>query len=90
MRKARHPLHLKNDTDEMKSAIAALETSGKIFTRMTEYHLKCGPYNFYPDSGRITDDRTPKMRQFGRDLFLELIDDQPRRITSLTIGSLGD
>jgi len=60
---SKHALHLSNDSDEMKEAIAALEAlmpSGVKFVRKTAHPLKSGDYNFYPNTDTLTEDDVPK------------------------------
>jgi hypothetical protein len=48
-----NPIAKPNDTDEMREAIELLTSEGVHFSRPTQYQLKIGDLNFYPDTGRI-------------------------------------
>jgi len=41
------------DSGEMRAAITWLEKQGLLVRRPTEWQLKVGPINFYPDRGTI-------------------------------------
>ena len=70
----------------MKEAITALEAiapSGVRFVRKTAHHLKSGKYNFYPDTGTVTEDDMPKLKRRRLNVFLDLI--EPNRRPSLRL-----
>ena len=80
-KKTKHPLHLPDDSDEMKEAIAALEAlapSGVKFVRKTAHQLKSRNYNFYPNTGTLTEDDMPKLKRRGLNVFLDLIEPKGR------------
>lgn len=57
MSKTVKPSRYQRDSDKMRQAIDWLETQGYSFSRPTEWQLKIGEINFYPDKGTIIRDR---------------------------------
>jgi hypothetical protein len=53
MAKIRKPLRQPTDSAKMRQAIDWLEEQGYPVSRLTEWQLKIGPINFYPDKGTI-------------------------------------
>lgn len=47
------------EDDNMMSACSWLRTRGVTFRKLTRYHLKIGPINFWPKTGTITVDGEP-------------------------------
>jgi hypothetical protein len=61
-------------TDKMKAAMERLDAEGVRYKQTTAFQLKVGPYNFYPDTGRIYADREPKSRaERGLEHFLTIV-----------------
>jgi hypothetical protein len=56
MAKIRKPLRQPMDSAKMQQAIDWLEEQGYPVSRPTEWQLKIGPFNFYPDKGTILRD----------------------------------
>ena len=55
-----NPDPLPTDNDAMRNAIEALIELGVKFSRPGSHHLKVGPLNFYPNTGRIYQDGDAK------------------------------
>jgi hypothetical protein len=54
--KTLNPLRRPSDSSKMQQAIEWLENQGYSFSRPTEWQLKIGLFNFYPDRGTILRD----------------------------------
>jgi hypothetical protein len=46
----------------MKAVMERLDAERVRYKKTTAFRLKVGPFNFYPDTGRIYVDREPKSR----------------------------
>jgi hypothetical protein len=60
-------------TPEMKHALERLAAEGIPHKQTSEFQIKVGPFNFYPDKGTIYMDRDPEARsERGLEDFLAL------------------
>lgn len=73
MLKQRKPLYLPNDTADVRNAIKLITDAGYDLVRPSPYHLKVGPANFYPTTGRVTLDPTTVHPVRGTQAFLDLL-----------------
>ena len=61
-------------SDKLKLAIEHLDAERVQYEQKTTFQLKVGPYNFYPDTGRIFVDGEKKSRpERGLDHFLTIV-----------------
>ena len=67
-------LHNKNDTTQMRDAIDVFDCERLAVTRKSPHHLKCGPLNYWPSTGKIHFDDGPKIAEKGLDALRISID----------------
>ena len=73
MRNPYAPLRRAGDSPRMREAIDQLEALCVTLYRPTDYQLKVGKLNFYPDKGTIQFDACPALAERGLHAFLALI-----------------
>lgn len=82
MKKDARPLFLKGDGDRITKQIRLLLSRKYEVRRPSPFQIKVGPVNFFPTTGKVTTDPYTKHTQNGFDYFLEVIENQiPRRST---------
>lgn len=62
------------DTPELRRQLESLAALGFSVRRPSPWHVKVGPVNFFPTTGRVTTDPNIKHEQRGFDYFLKIID----------------
>lgn len=63
--------HRNDPTKAMAEALAALSRAGVKFEKKTAFHIKVGPLNFWPSSGKIfRDGDLKKHQELGLPAFL--------------------
>lgn len=91
MRRAKRlPLHMADDSPEMTAAIEQISSHNVMLRRTSAHQLKCGDLNFWPDTGKITQDGVRKVTASGLDAFIEMMMAQQKRTQRTLIISLGE
>jgi hypothetical protein len=67
-------LHNKNDPTQMRDAIHVFDRERLAVARKSPHHLKCGPLNYWPSTGKIHFDDRQKIAEKGLDALIILID----------------
>lgn len=62
------------DPDDIKEGIQRLKEQGYVIKRLTRYHLKIGPVNYYLPKGRITIDPQERYDVRGVSALVELLE----------------
>jgi hypothetical protein len=63
------------DSDETRKQIAELLARGFRVSRLTDYQLKIGDFNYYPTKGTITIDPSRRHPKKGFNALIELLDE---------------
>ncbi len=74
---------LPSDSPDLRKDIQQLEKLGYSVQRCTPHHIKIGPYNWFPSTGKITIDPQSRHPEKGFDAFLRLLD-KPKNSFTLT------
>ena len=82
-KKFARPLHNENDTTQMRDAIDVFDRERLAVARKSPHHLKCGPLNYWPSTGKIHFDDRPKIAEKGLDALKIFIDKHRRRLPQL-------
>jgi hypothetical protein len=77
------PLHNRNDTTQMRDTIDVFDRERLAVTRKSPHHLKCGPLNYWPSTGKIHFDDQPKIAEKGLDALRISIDKHRKRLPHL-------
>lgn len=88
MKKPKLELRQKNDSQDMSEAIKTLSEKGYKIVRKTPYQLKIGPFNFWPDTGRIHIDGKSKMTKRGLEDFIDLLPAPQTRPATISLSSV--
>ena len=83
------PLRRGGDSPEMRAAIDQLESQGVRFIRPTQFQLKIGDINFYPDTGTIQLDGCEASEERGLPALPQILA-RPREPIQPTVLTLGD
>jgi hypothetical protein len=61
------------DPSNVRSMICMLIRNGNYVHRKSQYHIKCGPWNYYLPRGKITKDPDETFDEQGPDAFIALV-----------------
>jgi hypothetical protein len=76
-------LHNENDTTQMRDAIDVFDRERLAVARKSPHHLKCGPLNYWPSTGKIHFDGRPKITENGLDALGTIIHKHRNRLPRL-------
>jgi hypothetical protein len=82
-KKFARPLHNENDTTQMRDAIDVFDRERLAVARKSPHHLKCGPLNYWPSTGKIHFDDRPKITENGLDALGTIIHKHRNRLPRL-------
>ena len=82
-KKFARPLHNENDTPQMRDAIDVFDRERLAVARKSPHHLKCGPLNYWPSTGKIHFDDGPKIAENGLDALGTIIHKHRNRLPRL-------
>src|SRR5688572_6840857 len=84
------PLFLPTDSKEIRLMIKVVQDKGYDVRRPQAHHLKIGPYNFFPTTGKITIDPCTRHPQKGFRAYLELLENSIQPIMEISLDNLPD